>query len=565
MKYPVDLRRPILKRGIRQADILKLMKLLLLICTIAIVTRLAFLGSFPSGFTPDEASFGYDAYSIIKTGRDQWGKVLPLVLESHGDFKMPLYTYLALPSVALFGLTEYAVRFPNAILSLASIAFMYVLSLEISNLLGIKKKQSTTVALVAAFFYTLSPWYVSLSRGAFEANLINFFLPASLFMFFKGMKHAKFLLSSMALFGIALFSYHSARFIVPLVVASLWLMWGKHISVTRNKKGIALALFAALFALNLYTNVLGAGARVADISVFSGGSEAAAWDRLAMIQSGVPSPVARLVHNKFTVGIKRFAVNYQQYYSYQFWVSKGAAESTYGMVPGVGVWGATATILFLCGLWVLMPLYRKRVFLFLIFWLFLAPVPAALSAGVGYAGNRAAPLIPITTIIASYGVLLFKRNTKLFAMIVSLLFLVESVVFLRTYTSDQTRATTGKAMLFGNMRVSELANRYSDKNVIISTSLSEPQMYVAFSTRMDPKLYQNATVSWDYQERGLRFMDQHPEYMVSSYHFKRIDWKVDKLRSETIFIGRPNEFEGATVLETIYYSDGSAAIVVVTP
>ncbi len=541
------------------------MKWLLFVIIIAAITRLTFLHSVPAGFTPDEASFGYDAYSIVKTGRDQWGKLLPLVLESHGDFKMPLYTYLAIPSVALLGLTEYAVRFPNAALSVMSIVVMYFLSFEISHVLGIKKKESGMVALIAAFLFALSPWYISLSRGAFEANLINFFLPTGLLLFFKGTKNAKYLIYSMALLGLSLFSYHSARFIIPLVVLSLWLFWGRGISVARKSKVIAIGLFTTFFVLNLYTNALGAGARVADISVFSGGSEAAAWDRLSLIESGVPSSIARLVHNKYTVGIQRFAVNYRQYFSYRFWITEGAAEYTYGMVPGTGVWGVVGTLVFLCGLWVLIPLYKKRMFLFLIFWLFLAPVPAALSAGVGFAGNRAAPLIPITVIIASYGVLLFKSKVKPFAVIISVLFFVESVLFINGYLSNKTQTAISKAMLMGNMHLSELATRYSDKNVIISTSLSEPQIYIAFSTRMDSSIYQSATKSWDYKERGLRFIDQLPEYRLSSYSFKRIDWKTDRLMTDTLFIGRPNEFEGATVLETITYSDGSPAIVVVKP
>src|SRR3972149_10296036 len=73
------------------------------------------LYSYPSGFTPDEASFGYDVYSILKTGRDQWGKQLPLSLESFGDFKPPLYAYVLVPSVALLGLNKFSVRFPHAL------------------------------------------------------------------------------------------------------------------------------------------------------------------------------------------------------------------------------------------------------------------------------------------------------------------------------------------------------------------------------------------------------------------------------------------------------------------
>src|SRR3989304_8478183 len=82
----------------------------------AFLLRIVGLSSYPVGFTQDEAGLGYDAYSLLLTGKEQWGKSFPLVLRSFGDFKMPLYSYLAIPSVYLFELNEFSVRFPNAIL-----------------------------------------------------------------------------------------------------------------------------------------------------------------------------------------------------------------------------------------------------------------------------------------------------------------------------------------------------------------------------------------------------------------------------------------------------------------
>ena len=50
----------------------------------------------------DEAALGYNAYSIIKTGMDEFGKFLPLIFKSFGDYKPGLYVYLAIPFVKLF-------------------------------------------------------------------------------------------------------------------------------------------------------------------------------------------------------------------------------------------------------------------------------------------------------------------------------------------------------------------------------------------------------------------------------------------------------------------------------
>src|SRR3990170_6292149 len=102
-------------------------KKLFIIVVLAFFLRFYLLSVIPVGFNPDEASFGYDAYSIVKTGKDQWGHSWPLVLESFGDFKSPLYTYMAIPSVAMFDLSKFSVRFPNALLGTAAVYITYLL------------------------------------------------------------------------------------------------------------------------------------------------------------------------------------------------------------------------------------------------------------------------------------------------------------------------------------------------------------------------------------------------------------------------------------------------------
>ena len=80
--------------------------ILILILIVAAFLRLFKLGSFPVSLTWDETALGYNAFSLLKTGRDEYGKLLPLVLKSFGDYKPALYSYLTVPSVLIFGLNE---------------------------------------------------------------------------------------------------------------------------------------------------------------------------------------------------------------------------------------------------------------------------------------------------------------------------------------------------------------------------------------------------------------------------------------------------------------------------
>ncbi len=149
----------------------ELRQIFLLFCLVsfAAILRFAFLADFPVGFTADEAAQGYTAYSILETGRDEWGTPFPLSPRSFGEFKLPLYTYLTIPSVAVFGLNEFAVRFPAAFFGTLAVLAVFLLVRKLFD--------NEFLAFFASFLLAVSPWHISLSRAALEANLTTFFLP----------------------------------------------------------------------------------------------------------------------------------------------------------------------------------------------------------------------------------------------------------------------------------------------------------------------------------------------------------------------------------------------------
>src|SRR3989344_6040859 len=97
------------------------------VVAIAVALRLIKLGSSPIGFNDDEAAFGYNAYSLLTTARDEWGRLLPFpVFESFGDWKLVLYLYLAVISQFFFGLNEFATRFPSALFGVFAVFATYL-------------------------------------------------------------------------------------------------------------------------------------------------------------------------------------------------------------------------------------------------------------------------------------------------------------------------------------------------------------------------------------------------------------------------------------------------------
>lgn len=142
---------------------------LVLILLLASVLRLHALGSNPVGLNQDEAVNGYDAYSLGMTLKDHHGNFLPLMLESFGDWASSLLTYITVPFVMIFGLSETAIRLPVAVMGIATVALTYFYIKRISN-------GRRDFALLAAFVLCLTPWHITLSRWAIPPSIVPFFL-----------------------------------------------------------------------------------------------------------------------------------------------------------------------------------------------------------------------------------------------------------------------------------------------------------------------------------------------------------------------------------------------------
>src|SRR5438094_5460326 len=117
------------------------------ILVLSVFLRFYLLGSNPPSIDWDEASLGYNAYSILKTGADEYGNKFPLSFRSFDDYKPPLYIYLTVPSIALFGLNEFSIRLPSAILGITAVMATYFLVLQILD--SWQKKERETIALLS--------------------------------------------------------------------------------------------------------------------------------------------------------------------------------------------------------------------------------------------------------------------------------------------------------------------------------------------------------------------------------------------------------------------------------
>ena len=140
---------------------------LITILLLATLLRTYQLNKVPVALFGDEIDVGYQAYSLLNTGKDISGRFLPTYIKSIAEYRAPLFIYSAVPFVGLFGLNEWGVRLPAAFWGILSVLGIYLIG---SNLFGKK------VGLISAALLTLSPWHLQYSRAAFEVTLLLFLL-----------------------------------------------------------------------------------------------------------------------------------------------------------------------------------------------------------------------------------------------------------------------------------------------------------------------------------------------------------------------------------------------------
>lgn len=553
---------------------------LILIILLAFALRFFSINTIPFGFTPDEASFGYDAYSILKTGKDQWGHSFPLVLESFGDFKPPLYSYLTIPSVLIFGLNKYSVRLPNALIGTAAVYITYLLVRELRRL-GNKNLEFRILNLefIASLMLAISPWHVMLSRGAFESNLTSFFMSLGILFFIKGLKSKNYLILSSLAFGLNLFSYHSARLVTPLIFTFLFLIFRRELrGISPKVRIFSMLVFALFLSSAFYTLLIGGARRAQDISIFSGSVREASEQRSVAIFSKVNPIVARLLHNKYQVLLRRFVDNYLQYFSFEFLFVSGPREATYGMLPGRGVLYWFELPLFIGFLYYLFKNWKNRVTLLIVFWLLVAPIPAALAQGVGYAANRAATMLPVLQIALAFGAYTLQtkflsiikdvRLVRLGIFIYSITILLSIFYFFEDYFLVSP-LKSANSMLYGNLEAMLWLrdNSIDKEKIIVSTRLSEPHIYVAFANSWDPSDYQKYSKAWQgYKRQNILFLDQLPVYRLGKYAFRRIEYSNDRLLTNSLLVGRPDEFPKEVFpIKSISYPNGGDAVLIVAP
>jgi len=355
-------------------NIIKANILLILIFAGALFLRTYHLAEFPVGLHGDEASIGYNAFSIFQTHKDQDGKN-SLAIDQFGDFRPAGYHYLDAPFIGLLGVNETAVRLPAAIFGSLNVLLVYFLV----NLIFKKK----SLALLSAGLLAILPWDINISRATSESQIAAFFVTLGIILLLigvekKGKNFVYFLLSAIFVISSFLF-YHAARYFTILMLPSLTAVS----FLNDRKKAIApLIITICVFLGLVFFLSIGKGTgRVSEVSLLSipGGTTTL---KHAMDEEGTANPlITRFYNNKLLYYGSFFVTFYSQHLSGDFLFVNNGLPIRY-KIPFTGNLYLIQAPFLILGLAFLIyeGLKNKKYnYLIPIIWLFLAPVPAGLT------------------------------------------------------------------------------------------------------------------------------------------------------------------------------------------
>ncbi|WP_172638607.1 ArnT family glycosyltransferase [Clostridium pasteurianum] len=205
---------------------------------IGFILRIIYLGSNPAGINKDEASIGYDAFSVLKYGIDRNDVSYPVYFISWGSGQNVLYAYLLMPLISLFGLTITVVRIPAMIFGTLSILIFYLLVKELN---GIKP------AIILLILLVINPWHIMISRWALESNLLPPFLLLGTYFLVKSFQKSVFFIFSMLIFGLSLYAYAIDYIVLPvyLSIVFVYIILNKKVRLKEFTCGILILFILA--------------------------------------------------------------------------------------------------------------------------------------------------------------------------------------------------------------------------------------------------------------------------------------------------------------------------------
>lgn len=444
----------------------------------------------PPALNWDEVSIGYNAYSILKTGKDEWNQPFPIHFKAYGEYKLPVQIYGSIPGIYLFGLNELGVRITPVIYGTLTVLLLFFLGKALFD--------SELAGLASAFLLGISPWHIHLTRASFESSFATFWVVLGIWLFIKGFKKEKWFIISMIPFALSVFTYNATRIFTPLFLFILLIIYRKKLIEFKKIVLISFLVFTVLL-IPLLPFLL-SGERSARYKLVSITDDPGLINRINENRghSKLPKPLPILIHNKITYVAFYFTGNYLAHFTPQFLFISGAPHKQHHVQNMGELYYFQAPFLFF-GLYALFYL-KNRFRGLLLAWLLLAFVPVAVTNDSIPHALRTLVAAPFYQLISGFGFVFSLRWFKkwnLCIRILSIIILVLSIIacfawYLYNYYVIYPKAYS-RDWQYGYKQVVNFIDKHQNEydEIVFSRHYGEPHMFTLFYLNYDPAKYQN--------------------------------------------------------------------------
>jgi len=532
--------------------------LLGVIIVIAAFIRLVRLEGIPNGLYQDETSIGYNAYSILITGKDEYGRPFPIYFESFGDWKLPVYIYTTVAFVKLFGLSAWAVRLPSALYGILTVGVLYFFVKTFTK--------NEKLSLVSAFLLAINPWHIHYSRAAFEVSIALFFLLlGTLFLkyFFIDQKRGGLFAGTLC-FLVVMYSYNLTRLLAPVLFCFVGAMLVRNSRRRFGKKEIFVTVLCSFvlllpIVLTFFTN--GGVASAQGTLITSSAYVKAPILELRSYFTSFPQAFTKLLFNTYLLTFLVFLKHIVSYFSVDFYFLTGSTHGNHG--------NGLAGQLYLFELLTIpigFMVMKRRYFSFwklIIGWIGLSILVASLTREAPHA-TRSFFLVPMIVIFSSAGLIhlydyarahiIRNSNNRIHFLItisaglgimtylVVQYFLIYFVVFPVSYAANWRSLDEDVVRYIENHR-----NEYD--RIVIDKNAGLIYSSILFYTKYPPHVFQTEAVRAVPDSEGFHIPVSFPGY---EYHD---DFALPVSHNEKIlFVGKKESIPSqAVILEQFDY------------
>lgn len=492
---------------------------IIILLTLWFVIYVYKLDKIPSGLYVDEAVSGYNSYSILLTGKDEYGKFMPIAFRFFGSYTPPLFTYLTTIPIKILGLSIFSVRIISSLSSLGMSLIIYKFLREYIDFR--KSADKSIIPQIGALLFLITPWSIFYGRIGYEIYLGFFMYSIAMYLFYKSLDKGKYLIWGSIFAALSTYSSFNEKYLFPIFITSYLILFRKQIFNKQNSKYILNSFF--IFLILEIPNIM-------LVPTLSFTSKAGLFDK-AFIESQAGKIVIIPKYLAFSLAfIREFFALYISYFSPKnlFFLPDSNLQRS---IPELSVFYTWMAIPYFFGLYYFIKDRKQIINKFVLLLLVIAPIAASLTFDpftTQRSMNLLLPLILIIT-VGLHKIIGNRYILYIFLFLVSLLYLWRSYFILLPYE----RSTSWN---YGYAKLSEEIAKRPNNHFVIDQSRNPPiYIELLFFQRYDPIKFQkevNQIINEDYYN-NTKFSDS---LNFSNIETRNIHW-TDDIYNDQILVG----------------------------